>query len=123
MGKSFRNTTSKPAIDTKKDFLDLLEDENPGKKPTRDDQKVAQPATAELPETVRQTFIIGTGYLDKMKDLVYTKRRAGEFEYSQKDAIHEALDMLFNSTMITKRPVEVRAKEEKRNLKIREGRR
>lgn len=123
MGKSFRNTTSKPAIDTKKDFLDLLEDENPGKNTSKDSQRAVQPTAAELPDTVRQTFIIGTGYLDKMKDLVYTKRRAGAFEYSQKDAIHEALDMLFESTTITKRPVEVRVKEEKRNLKIREGRR
>src|ERR1700733_1717448 len=120
MSKSFRNTTSKPAIDTKKDFLDLLEDENPRKKTSKDEQRVAQPATAELPETVRQTFIIGTGYLDKMKDLVYTKRRGGAFEYSQKDAIHEALDLLFDATQITKRPAEVRVKEERRNLKIRE---
>lgn len=122
MGKSFRNTTGK-GIDTKKDFLDLLEDEKPGKKITTSEDRVIQSIDPQLPEAVRQTFIIGSDYLDKMKDLVYTKRRAGVFEYSQKDAIHEALDLLFNATMITKRPAEVRVKEERRNLKIREGRR
>jgi len=72
---------------------------------------------------VRQTFIIGSAYLDKIKDFVYTKRRSGLFEYSQKDALHDALDLLFAQTKISKRPAEIRAKEEKRNMKIRESKR
>ncbi|MBS1775005.1 MAG: hypothetical protein JSS64_01850 [Bacteroidetes bacterium] len=125
MAKSFRKTPSQ-SPDSKKDYLDLLEEgkeSKGGKKSEKATHIEAHSPETVTPEVVRQTFIIGPDYLDKMKDLVYTKRRAGQFEYSQKDALHEALDLLFGKNKIGKRPAEVREKEEKRNLKIREARR
>lgn len=118
MAKSFKKSATK-ALDSSKDFLDLLED-GPKKKVV---QQVSSdlPVEDEKPLVVRQTFIIGPDYLDKIKDLVYTIRRSGNFEYSQKDALHDALDLLFANSTITQRPQEVRDKEEKRNQKIRQG--
>lgn len=120
MAKSFKKSATK-ALDSSKDFLDLLED-GPKKKVV---QQVSSdlPVEEEKPSVIRQTFIIGPEYLDRIKDLVYTKRKSGDFEYSQKDALHDALDLLFAKSNITQRPQEVRDKEERRNQKIRAGKR
>jgi len=119
MAKSFKKSAAK-ALDSSKDFLDLLED---GSKHETETKPLPAQPEQEKPTVVRQTFIIGIEYLDRMKDLVYTKRRGGEFEYSQKDAIHNALDLLFEKSKIIARPEEIRLKEEKRNQKIRDGKR
>lgn len=124
MAKSFRKTASSTP-DSKKDYLDLLEDGKDlqgWKKPEKPSFEKHSSEVNTL-EVVRQTFIIGPYYLDKIKDLVYTKRRAGKFEYSQKDALHDALDLLFSKTEITQRPPDVKEKEERRNSKIREAKR
>ena len=131
MAKSFRQgDTGKAPIDSKKDILDFLEEEHAQSEERRSKpksaKKKAQPKPEfDLPEevpVVRQTFIIGRDYLDKLKDLVYTKRVSGQFDYSQKDALQDGLDMLFASTKIKKRPLEVRQKEEARSRRIRAGR-
>jgi hypothetical protein len=72
-------------------------------------------------KVIRQTFMIGDSHLDTLKDLVYTKRKSGEFEYTQKDALHQALDLLFATTKIVKRPEQIRVKEKARSTKIREA--
>ncbi|WP_303312767.1 hypothetical protein [Hymenobacter sp. BT730] len=70
---------------------------------------------------VRQTFIIGQQYLEQLKDYVHTKRTKGQYEYTQKQALHEALDMLFKGAKIEPRPAHIRQQEESRKQKIRRG--
>ena len=134
MAKSFRRSDSEKApADSKKDILDFLEEEHAQGEEKKSKPKAVKKRAPAPPEPeydfieevpdVRQTFIIGTDYLDKLKDLVYTKRVSGQFDYSQKDALHDGLDMLFASMKIKKRPDEVRRKEEARSRRIRAGRR
>ena len=70
---------------------------------------------------VRQTFIIGEQYLNRLKDFVHTKRVAGQYEYTQKQALHEALDRLFEGATIEERPAHIRQQEEARKQRIRRG--
>ncbi|MBO0361024.1 hypothetical protein J0X19_23900 [Hymenobacter sp. BT186] len=70
---------------------------------------------------VRQTFIISDRYLDQLKDYVHTRRITGEYDYTQKQALHDALDMLFAGISLTPRPAHIRQLEEKRKDKIRKG--
>lgn len=43
----------------------------------------------------RQTFLISKPHLEKLKDLVHTKKLREDYNYTQKQAIEEALDLLF----------------------------
>ena len=70
---------------------------------------------------VRQTFIIGQQYLDKLKDYVHTKRMSGQYEYTQKQALHDALERLFEGSTIEARPAHIRQQEETRKQRIRRG--
>ncbi|MCB2411137.1 hypothetical protein [Hymenobacter lucidus] len=70
---------------------------------------------------VRQTFILGLQYLDRLKDYVHTKRTGGQYEYTQKQALHDALDRLFEGATIEARPAHIRQQEESRKQKIRRG--
>ncbi|MBY0424841.1 MAG: hypothetical protein K2Q22_04315 [Cytophagales bacterium] len=132
MAKTFRNTsvTSENKIpDSKKDILDFLNEE-----PKSSSKSVNEvtPNTIELmqakqlisiapSEDIRQTFVIGATYLEKIKDYVYTKRRGGDFEYTQKNALHDALDLLFKDNVLLERPDNIRQKEEIRSRKIKNG--
>ncbi|MBO3273265.1 hypothetical protein [Hymenobacter defluvii] len=75
----------------------------------------------ELIFDVRQTFVISQQYLDRLKDFVHTKRSNGQYEYTQKQALHDALDRLFAGTTIEERPAHIRQQEEKRKQQIRRG--
>jgi predicted ribosome quality control (RQC) complex YloA/Tae2 family protein len=70
---------------------------------------------------VRQTFIVGQHYLDRLKDYVHTKRMSGQYEYTQKQALHDALDKLFEGATIESRPAHIRQQEETRKQRIRRG--
>ena len=70
---------------------------------------------------VRQTFIIGKHYLEQLKNYVHTRRIAGEYEYTQKQALQEALDKLFAGFDLVSRPAHIRQQEENRKQKIRRG--
>jgi hypothetical protein len=70
---------------------------------------------------VRQTFIIGQQYLNRLKDFVHTKRMSGQYEYTQKQALHDALDRLFEGAVIEERPTHIRQQEETRKQRIRRG--
>ncbi|MBX0293193.1 hypothetical protein K3G63_22300 [Hymenobacter sp. HSC-4F20] len=70
---------------------------------------------------MRQTFIIGQQYLEQLKDYVHTRRVAGQYEYTQKQALHEALELLFASATIEARPAHIREQEESRRQRIRRG--
>ena len=70
---------------------------------------------------VRQTFVLGQQYLDRLKDYVHTRRMQGQYEYTQKQALHDALDKLFKDFEIEARPLHIRQQEESRKQRIRKG--
>lgn len=132
MAKTFRNTSVTTEIkipDSKKDILDFLNDEpsqnSKNVNVVTPNQSTIKPHEESIPlapsEDVRQTFVIGTIYLEKLKDFVYTKRKSGEFEYTQKNALHDALDLLFKDNQLLERPENIRKKEELRSKKIKNG--
>lgn len=70
---------------------------------------------------VRQTFVLGQRYLERLKNFVHTKRMIGEYDFTQKQALHQALDLLFATARIEERPLQIRQKEEIRRQQIRKG--
>ncbi|SMG49421.1 hypothetical protein SAMN05661096_03609 [Marivirga sericea] len=51
-------------------------------------------------EYVRQTFLLSKEHLNKIKDFVHTKRKNGDTNYTQKQAVQDALNLLFNSVEV-----------------------
>ena len=43
----------------------------------------------------RQTFVLSQSHLEKLRDYVHARRAGGDYAYSQKQAMQEALDLLF----------------------------
>lgn len=77
----------------------------------------------EPPKDVRQTFVIREDYLEKLKDYVHMVRITEDSYYTQKDAMHEALDMLFETAgEIQPRPAKLKEREQERARRIRRGR-
>jgi hypothetical protein len=59
----------------------------------------------EQKKYTRQTFLISEFHLEKLKDFVHTKKSKEDYEYTQKQALENALDLLFESIdNIEKRP-------------------
>jgi len=143
MAKSFKKApaaTEPPKRVSEKDIFDFLdEDRKPTTTPppaedntsnTRntisvedttvtDDTSVTAVTNEEV--DVRQTFVLGQRYLDRLKDYVHTRRVQGQYEYTQKQALHDALDKLFEGVDITERPAHIRQQEESRKQRIRRG--
>ncbi|WBO86783.1 hypothetical protein [Hymenobacter yonginensis] len=71
---------------------------------------------------VRQTFVLSRQYLEKLKNFVHTQRMGGQYDFTQKQALHQALDLLFDNAEIEERPLQIRQKEEVRRQQIRKGR-
>ncbi|AHJ95297.1 hypothetical protein Hsw_PB0007 (plasmid) [Hymenobacter swuensis DY53] len=46
---------------------------------------------------------------------------SGQYEYTQKQALHDALDKLFDGATIESRPAHIRQQEETRKQRIRRG--
>ena len=70
-------------------FLDgYLSDET-----KKDSQIVSKPSESYT----RQTFMIKESTLNKLKDFVHTKRKNEDYNYSQKQALEEALNLLFDT--------------------------
>ena len=143
MAKSFKKApvaTEPPKRVSEKDIFDFLdEDRKPTAAPLLADDNtsnthntVQSDDTAVIPVTsvttvtkeeadVRQTFVLGQRYLDRLKDYVHTRRMQGQYEYTQKQALHDALDKLFEGVDITERPAHIRQQEESRKQRIRRG--
>ncbi len=80
------------------------------------------PATA--PDGVRQTFVLSRGHLEQLRDFVHARRTQGDYTYSQKQALQEALDLLFARDLpAPPRPTQTREQEEQRRQRIQQGRR
>jgi hypothetical protein len=74
------------------------------------------------PQNIRQSFVIQDNYLDKLKDFIHLKKTTSNPYYNQKEALQEALDLLFDTeNEIPVRPKIIRLQEEARNKKIRLG--
>lgn len=132
MAKSFKgllNNNLDKIPESKKDILDLFQEEQSIQKECVTKVTPSIKSTYEsdnseeeiLSKDIRQTFIIGEDYLEKLKDFVHTKRVTGIYLYTQKNALHDALDLLFKDTTLINRPDEIKQKEEKRANKIRKG--
>lgn len=70
---------------------------------------------------VRQTFVLGQEYLERLKNFVHTRRISGQYDFTQKQALHQALNLLFATAQIEERPLQIRQKEELRRQQIRKG--
>jgi len=83
----------------------------------------APPSLNEEPKSIRQSFVIQDDYLDKLKDFVHFKKHTENPYYTQKEALQEALDLLFQTVnQIPERPRAVKLAEQKRSGKIKKGR-
>jgi hypothetical protein len=83
--------------------------------------------SVELPAAeerdMRQTFVVSSTQLEQLRDYVHARRAQGNYEYSQKQALQEALSMLFASVpQAPPRPSQTRELEQQRRDRIRRGR-
>ena len=82
-------------------------------------------ADSAMPEErdLRQTFVVSSGQLEQLRDYVHARRATGDYEYSQKQALQEALSLLFASVpQAPPRPSQTRELEQRRRERIRRGR-
>lgn len=145
-------TTAKPT--SERDFFDLTDDIAPVQKPAakpvvskttsntdntsntgnkinnKRASKAEVPVTVAAPEAddasdgVRQTFVLSRGHLEKLRDFVHARRSRGEYTYSQKQALQDALDLLFATDVpAAPRPAKAREQEQQRRERIQRGRR
>ena len=74
-------------------------------------------------EGVRQTFVLSRGHLEQLRDYVHARRAQGDYTYSQKQALQDALDLLFASAEpAAPRPAQARELEQQRRQRIQRGR-
>jgi len=72
---------------------------------------------------VRQTFVLSRAHLEQLRDYVHARRAQGEYTYSQKQALQEALELLFAGTApAPPRPAQAREQEQQRRQRIQQGR-
>ena len=154
MAKTFKNlprpgepTTSKPI--SARDFFDLTDEPVPAKKAVGKAQTARNTSnsgntgntsngvasdryrpetslgiTAAGTEGVRQTFVLNRGHLEQLRDYVHARRAQGDYTYSQKQALQEALDLLFAAgAPVAPRPDQTREQEQQRRQRIQQGRR
>lgn len=144
-------TAPKPT--SERDFFDFSDEREPVKKPTEPletttiadnignisntgntsntTKKVpvaATPVTIAItpsaaPDGVRQTFVLSRDHLEQLRDYVHARRVQGDYTYSQKQALQEALDLLFaGAAPAPPRPDQAREQEQQRRQRIQQGR-
>lgn len=92
--------------------------ENLGK---NDDKKMI--ALASSVADIRTTLVMGEDYLEWLKDYVYSRKVKGDFRFTQKEALHEAIDLLKKKVgTLPPRPQSEREAENKFKLQIKRGR-
>lgn len=119
--KSFKSAIDKTNLNEKRGIKSLVST------PASDQEDQQAPKVVkqedDLPKDLRQTFVIREDYLEKLKDYVHMIRVSEDSYYTQKDAMHEALDMLFESAgEIKPRPDKLKEREQERAQRIRRGR-
>ena len=90
----------------------------------KDAVTLSQPAVVPAAsDGVRQTFVVGRSHLEQLRDYVHARRSQGEYTYSQKQALQEALDLLFGSAPpVPQRPEQTRQLEQQQQERIKRGR-
>jgi hypothetical protein len=84
---------------------------------------LATDSSAVEERDLRQTFVVSSKQLEQLRDYVHARRAQGNYEYSQKQALQEALSMLFASVpQAPPRPSQTRELEQRRRDRIRRGR-
>lgn len=106
------STRKAPAAKTSKNITSVVDDTEVNN---------VTDVTPEHDVDVRQTFVLGQQYLEGLKNYVHTKRMSGQYDFTQKQALHQALDLLFATAQIEERPLQIRQKEEVRRQQIRKG--
>jgi len=110
--KSFQDSIEKTNIAAKTGISSLFT--GPGVK--------EEPKTVlaeKYPEEIRQTFIIKSDHLEKIRDYVHLKRQQGDSMFTQKDALQEAFELLFKKIgKIPSRPEHIKEAEKLRSNKI-----
>jgi hypothetical protein len=71
----------------------------------------------------RQTFVLSRAHLERLRDYVHARRSTGDYLYSQKQALQEALDLLLGGCKPVPRPQEVREWERQRRASRQRGHR
>jgi hypothetical protein len=153
MAKTFKTTPAPAAAEpvkpiSERDFFDLTDEpvaqptdkqediENTGNTSNKKKQvntgnskntsnTTIEAADSLLPEErdLRQTFVVSSGQLEQLRDYVHARRATGDYEYSQKQALQEALSLLFASVpQAPPRPSQTRELEQRRRERIRRGR-
>ena len=149
MAKTFKNLprpgeTATPKPTSERDFFDLTDDRSSVKKPaeqsvtahnTGNTNNIANEASGtstlapvvttngSAQDGVRQTFVLSRGHLEQLRDYVHARRAQGDYNYSQKQALQEALDLLFASAApAAPRPAYAREQEAQRRQRIQRGR-
>jgi hypothetical protein len=118
--KSFKSAIDKTNLNEKGGIKSLVS--TGGNNPAPVEPKVVK-QEADEPKDLRQTFVIREDYLEKLKDYVHMIRVSEDSYYTQKDAMHEALDMLFEAAgEIGPRPDKLKKREKERAQRIRRGR-
>ena len=88
--------------------------------------KNGEPESATLASTsadIRTTLVMGEDYLEWLKDYVYSRKVKGDFRFTQKEALHEAIDLLKKKIgKLPPRPQTEREAENKFKLQIKRGR-
>jgi protease II len=71
----------------------------------------------------RQTFVVRRHLLERVRDYVHARRAKGDYAYSQKQALEEALlEFLAAREPAQPRPLEAREREQQFRARVREGR-
>ena len=119
--KSFKTAIDKTNL-TDKGGIKSLVGTGPANAPRLAEEEPAQ--QDEPAKDIRQTFVIREDYLERLKDYVHMMRISEDSYYTQKDAMQDALDMLFDSAgEIPERPEKLKEREKERASRIRKARR
>lgn len=97
--KSFGLSSNKSSKQSSSFLDDFLDEGSSKKENSKALKKVASPSE----KLTRQTFMIKESILERLKDFVHTKRKYEDYNYSQRQAVEEALTELFKTTKIEER--------------------
>ncbi len=80
-------------------------------------------AEENVPEETRQSFIVLESDMERLKDFVFHKKSTMDPLFSQKEAMHQALQLLFEKEgTFPERPDRVKKQERLRNASLRRKR-
>lgn len=92
MLKNFKNAINKTNLSNKGGIVGLVSNTN-----NINNKDIKNNTDNISNTTVRQTFIVDTSHLERLKDYVYYKRISGDAYYTQKKAIYDAIELLLNT--------------------------